>query len=180
MNSYLIFLLCHPHLSFLFIHCKIGKISGVVSERDYVCKIALLGKTSKETKVKGMSWVFLSSDKSDCAIYYYTCKLCTHNTISNIWYYYLHHTNKWNNKTKEISTKSANLITASPSETVSDCMAKMLLKDIRHLPLLDESGGVVGIVSIKDLVKAELKEKEDAIRTLSNFALGKGGHFGSD
>lgn len=30
-----------------------GKISGVVSERDYVCKIALLGKTSKETKVKG-------------------------------------------------------------------------------------------------------------------------------
>lgn len=80
----------------------------------------------------------------------------------------------------EISTKSANLITASPSETVSDCMAKMLLKDIRHLPLLDESGGVVGIVSIKDLVKAELKEKEEAIRTLSNFALGKGGHFGSE
>ena len=109
-----------------------GNISGVVSERDYVCKIALLGKTSKDTTVK------------------------------------------------EISTKSANLITANPGETVSDCMAKMLLKDIRHLPLLDESGGVVGIVSIKDLVKAELKEKEDAIRTLSNFALGKGGHFGSD
>ena len=59
-------------------------------------------------------------------------------------------------------------------------MAKMLLKDIRHLPLLDVSGGVVGIVSIKDLVKAELKEKEDAIRTLSDFALGKGGHFSSD
>lgn len=32
-----------------------GAISGVVSERDYVCKIALLGKTSKETKVKGAS-----------------------------------------------------------------------------------------------------------------------------
>lgn len=31
-----------------------GKISGVVSERDYVCKIALLGKTSKDTTVKGM------------------------------------------------------------------------------------------------------------------------------
>ncbi len=59
-------------------------------------------------------------------------------------------------------------------------MAKMLLKDIRHLPLLDETGKVVGIVSIKDLVKAELKEKEEAIRALSNFALGKGGHFGSE
>jgi CBS domain-containing protein len=80
----------------------------------------------------------------------------------------------------EISTKSANLITASPGESVSGCMAKMLLKDIRHLPLLDETGKVVGIVSIKDLVKAELKEKEEAIRTLSNFALGKGGHFGSE
>ena len=109
-----------------------GKISGVVSERDYVCKIALLSKTSKETSIK------------------------------------------------EISTKSANLIVARPSETVSDCMAKMLLKDIRHLPLLDEAGGVVGIVSIKDLVKAELKEKQEAIKTLSDFALGKGGHFSAE
>ncbi len=109
-----------------------GNISGVVSERDYVCKIALLSKTSKDTPIK------------------------------------------------EISTKSANLIVASPSETVSDCMAKMLLKDIRHLPLLDEDGGVVGIVSIKDLVKAELKEKQDAIKTLSDFALGKGGHFSAE
>ena len=109
-----------------------GKISGVVSERDYVCKVALLGKTSKELKVK------------------------------------------------EISTKSANLITASPDESVSSCMSKMLMKDIRHLPLLEKYGGVIGIVSIKDLVKAELKEKEDAIKVLSDFALGKGGHFGSE
>mmetsp|Transcript_10982 Transcript_10982/g.24181 ORF Transcript_10982/g.24181 Transcript_10982/m.24181 type:complete len:193 (+) Transcript_10982:84-662(+) len=111
---------------------KDGKISGVVSERDYVCKVALLGKTSKDVSIK------------------------------------------------EISTKSANLITASPNETVSNCMAKMLMKDIRHLPLLDNDGGVVGIVSIKDLVKSELKEKEEAIKALSDFALGKGGHFGSE
>ncbi|KAL7522586.1 hypothetical protein ACHAWX_007284 [Stephanocyclus meneghinianus] len=109
-----------------------GNISGVVSERDYVCKVALLGKTSKEMKVK------------------------------------------------EISTKSANLITASPDESVSSCMSKMLMKDIRHLPLLEKDGSVIGIVSIKDLVKAELKEKEEAIRVLSDFALGKGGHFGSE
>jgi len=109
-----------------------GKITGVISERDYVCKIALLSRKSKDTAIK------------------------------------------------EISTKSANLITASPGETVSECMAKMLQRDIRHLPLLDDDGHVVGIVSIKDLVKAELKEKEEVLRTLSNFALGKGGHFGGD
>ena len=128
-NMHLNFL--HTSLKKYYQHKK-GNISGVVSERDYVCKIALLSKTSKDTPIK------------------------------------------------EISTKSANLIVASPSETVSDCMAKMLLKDIRHLPLLDEDGGVVGIVSIKDLVKAELKEKQDAIKTLSDFALGKGGHFSAE
>ena len=93
----------------MFINWSTGKISGVVSERDYVYKVALLGKTSQGTTVK------------------------------------------------EISTKSANLITASPNETVSDCMAKMLMKDICHLPLLDDTGGVIGIVSIKDIVKAKLK-----------------------
>lgn len=32
-----------------------GNMTGVVSERDYVCKIALLGRTSKETMVKQIS-----------------------------------------------------------------------------------------------------------------------------
>jgi len=110
-----------------------GNITGVVSERDYVCKIALLGKTSKDTQVK------------------------------------------------EISTKAANLITATPEDSVEDCMQMMLSKDIRHLPLLDSSTKkVVGIISIKDLVKTLLAEKEKAIKVLSDFALGKGGHFGSE
>lgn len=103
-----------------------------MSERDYVCKIALLGKTSKDTRVR------------------------------------------------EISTKAANLITATPEDSVEDCMQMMLSKDIRHLPLLDGDKKVVGIISIKDLVKTLLAEKEKAIKVLSDFALGKGGHFGSE
>mmetsp|Transcript_11646 Transcript_11646/g.13261 ORF Transcript_11646/g.13261 Transcript_11646/m.13261 type:complete len:193 (-) Transcript_11646:191-769(-) len=109
-----------------------GDISGVVSERDYVNKIALLGRNSKETKIK------------------------------------------------EISTKSANLVTASPKDTVDVCMNKILQKDIRHLPLIDETGKVVGMLSVKDLIKEIVSVKEKQIEVLSNFALGKGGHFGGE
>ena len=126
-------------LTFAHIHCEFphfpfyaGLISGVISERDYVNKMALLGRNSKETKIK------------------------------------------------EISTKSANLITASPHDSVDGCMQKMLSKDIRHLPLLDDEGKVVGILSIKDLVKATVQHQEETIKILSDFALGRGGHFGSD
>ncbi|KAL3760590.1 hypothetical protein ACHAWU_009551 [Discostella pseudostelligera] len=106
-----------------------GNLSGVISERDYVMKIALLGKTGRTTKVK------------------------------------------------EISTKAANLITASPDDTVDSCMAKMLSRDIRHLPLVDDKGKVVGIISIKDLIKSSLEEKEHTIHSLASFAVGEGGHF---
>jgi predicted transcriptional regulator len=80
-------------------------------------------------------------------------------------------------KVKEISTKSANLITASPEDTVDSCMAKMLSRDIRHLPLVDDKGKVVGIISIKDLIKSSLEEKEHTIHSLASFAVGEGGHF---
>ena len=51
-------------------------------------------------------------------------------------------------------------------------MEKMLASDIRHLPLV-ENGELKGMVSIKDLVKTTIKEKEEAIKVLSDFALGK-------
>jgi predicted transcriptional regulator len=81
---------------------------------------------------------------------------------------------------KEVSTKSSNLLVAHPDDSVDDCMAKMLSKDIRHLPLVDAKGKVMGMLSVKDLVKTLVKEKEETIKVLSDFALGKGGHFGSE
>lgn len=108
-----------------------GELTGIISERDYISKIALLGRTSKETTVK------------------------------------------------EIATQSSKLVTAQPNESVQSCMEKMLASDIRHLPLVDD-GKLIGMLSIKDLVKTIIQEKEEAIKVLSDFALGKGGHFGSD
>jgi len=80
-------------------------------------------------------------------------------------------------KVKQISTKVANLIIASPNDTVDACMTKMLSRDIRHLPLVDDYGEVVGIISIKDLIKSCLEEKEHTINSLASFAVGEGGHF---
>lgn len=59
-------------------------------------------------------------------------------------------------------------------------MEKMLNSDIRHLPLVSNDGELKGMISIKDLVKTTIKEKEQTIKVLSDFALGKGGVYGSD
>ena len=51
----------------------------------------------------------------------------------------------------------------------------MLENNIRHLPLLDDEGHVVGILSVKDLIKEMMAEREGTIQMLENFASGKGG-----
>ena len=56
-------------------------------------------------------------------------------------------------------------------------MEKMLSRDIRHLPLVDEDGKVVGIISIKDLIKSCLEGTDHTIHSLASFAVGEGGHF---
>jgi len=81
---------------------------------------------------------------------------------------------------KEIATVGGRIVTARADESVESCMDKMMSKDIRHLPIVDSSGGVIGMISIKDLVKTVVSEKEQTIKVLSDFALGKGGHFGSE
>lgn len=80
-------------------------------------------------------------------------------------------------KISEISTKAAKLVTATPEDSVTDCMNKMIESDVRHLPVINESGSVSGLLSIKDCVKATLEEKEEAIKVLQDFAMGKGGTF---
>lgn len=107
-------------------------MTGIVSERDYVTKIALLGRTSKETPIK------------------------------------------------EIATRGANIVTARQDESVESCMEKMMNKGIRHLPIVDKDKKVVGMISIKDLVKTMLHDKDQALKVLSDFALGKGGYYGSE
>ena len=52
--------------------------------------------------------------------------------------------------------------------TVDECMAMMTEKRIRHVPVMDGKM-VVGLVSIGDVVKALVAERESVIRGLENY-----------
>jgi CBS domain-containing protein len=54
---------------------------------------------------------------------------------------------------------TADVRTASPSETVHDLMLLMTEHRVRHVPVLVD-GGLHGIVSIGDLVKSRIRELE--------------------
>jgi CBS domain-containing protein len=56
----------------------------------------------------------------------------------------------------------------SPEQKVEECMAVMTNKKLRHLPVL-ENGTMVGLVSIGDVVKHLLQDKQETIDLLEHF-----------
>jgi len=84
-------------------------------------------------------------------------------------------------KVKEICTYGPKIITAVKTDSLDDCMNKMMFKDIRHLLILDDKNqDFIGMISIRDLFREILKDKTEAITRLSDFKVGKGGFFGSE
>jgi CBS domain-containing protein len=51
-------------------------------------------------------------------------------------------------------------------------MALMTKKHVRHLPVYD-AGKLVGVISIGDVVKSIIADKETTIEHLTNFIAGK-------
>jgi CBS domain-containing protein len=70
---------------------------------------------------------------------------------------------------REIMTRPVTVV--EPRHTVEECMALMTEKRVRHLAVL-VADRVVGIVSIGDLVKASLDEKDFLIKQLENYITG--------
>ena len=60
----------------------------------------------------------------------------------------------------------------SNEQTTDECLAFMIEKHIRHLPIVEDKK-VVGVLSIRDLVKEVLKGKEILIKSLENFILSR-------
>jgi CBS domain-containing protein len=95
-----------------------GEVTGIVTERDYLRRVALEGRTDRETAVREIM--------------------------------------------------SSPLIVVTPETTVDECMALMTDRRIRHLPVVD-NGGVVGMVSIGDLVKFKSKQQSFEIQYLTDY-----------
>ncbi|GAA1931140.1 CBS domain-containing protein [Nocardioides lentus] len=55
---------------------------------------------------------------------------------------------------------TATVHTCAPTDSVDDLMATMTERRVRHVPVLDADGGLVGIVSIGDVVKSRIGQLE--------------------
>ena len=97
------------------------ELLGILSERDYARKVALMGRASRDSPVRLIM--------------------------------------------------TANVVCVPPNRTVEECMALMTERRCRHLPVV-ENGRVIGLVSIGDLVKAMIDEKEFTINQLKNYIAG--------
>jgi CBS domain-containing protein len=64
------------------------------------------------------------------------------------------------------------VLTASPADTVEECMRRMTEHRIRHLPVLDGEH-VVGVVSIGDLVDWTISAHEETIGQLQGYIEGR-------
>jgi len=73
---------------------------------------------------------------------------------------------------KEIMTPSAKMYTVKPDTPVEDCMVLMTGKHIRHVPVF-EGGKFMGLISIGDVVKSTISEKDMLIEHLSDYIGGK-------
>jgi CBS domain-containing protein len=72
---------------------------------------------------------------------------------------------------REIMTTK--VVCVAPERTIEDCMALMTDKHIRHLPVLS-GGDLLGVLSIGDVVKAVISEKQFMIEQLESYITSSG------
>ena len=59
-----------------------------------------------------------------------------------------------------------------PDKSVEECMAIMTARRVRHLPVVTDDDELLGIVSIGDLVKSIISEREFVIEQLEHYISG--------
>jgi CBS domain-containing protein len=69
----------------------------------------------------------------------------------------------------EIMTEK--VVCVRPDQHIEDCMALMTDKHIRHLPV-QQGDRIIGVISIGDVVKAMISDREFLIRQLETYITG--------
>ena len=77
-------------------------------------------------------------------------------------------------ETMLVNVMTARLYVFSPRQTVQECLGIITKGRLRHLPVVD-GGELVGLVSIGDLVNAQLEEQRFIISQMENYIVGNMG-----
>jgi CBS domain-containing protein len=71
-------------------------------------------------------------------------------------------------KVKDIMVPAEDLVVAEPEDEVEYVMAVMIQNAIRHMPIV-EKGKLIGIVSIRDVVKTHVRKLKAEIHFLKEY-----------
>ena len=71
--------------------------------------------------------------------------------------------------TKVSEVMSDKVVYVTLEQTIEECMAIMTEKHFRHLPILDASQNVVGIVSVGDMIKETISQQKFIISQLEHY-----------
>jgi CBS domain-containing protein len=100
-----------------------GEVAGIVSERDCVRKVDLMGRSARDTRIS------------------------------------------------EIMT--SHVITVQCDQPLEECMALMIEKNFRHLPVYD-SGELMGVISVRDVLKEVIEVQQMMLTQLERYITGGG------
>jgi len=64
--------------------------------------------------------------------------------------------------------------TVTPQSTVTEAVEIMEKGYFRHLPVLGPDGGLIGIVSVRDLVRYRIHEQASDVESLQAYVIGRG------
>lgn len=75
-------------------------------------------------------------------------------------------------ETRISDVMTAKLITIEPEQRLEECMVIMSERHIRHLPVVEKEGSLVGIISINDVVSAIIRDQKVRINSLESYISG--------
>jgi CBS domain-containing protein len=82
---------------------------------------------------------------------------------------YERHTNIKGVAIQDVMTPREKLIVCALADDMDQIMDTMTTKRIRHIPVVDEAGALLGIISVGDVIKILLTHKDHEIRYLKDY-----------